>query len=136
MYALPIDKIDPSPYQARRIFDESELAGLARSIQENGLLQPVTVRRLEGDRYELIAGERRLRACRLAGMETIPAIVREYEDSQTAALGLLENLQRMDLNPFEQAQGLRDVIALWGCTQAEAARRPSPLWPTSCGCCS
>ena len=100
VYALPIDKIDPSPYQARRIFDESELAGLARSIQENGLLQPVTVRPLEGDRYELIAGELRLRACRLAGMETIPAIVREYEDSQTAALGLLENLQRMDLNPF------------------------------------
>lgn len=130
VYALPIDKIDPSPYQARRIFDESELAGLARSIQENGLLQPVTVRRLEGDRYELIAGERRLRACRLAGMESIPAIVREYEDSQTAALGLLENLQRMDLNPFEQAQGLRDVIALWGCTQAEAARRLGMAQPT------
>ena len=130
VYALPVEKIEPSPYQARRAFDEAELEGLARSIRENGLLQPVTVRRLEGDRYELIAGERRLRACRLAGMETIPAIVREYEDSQTAALGLLENLQRMDLNPFEQAQGLRDVIALWGCTQAEAARRLGMAQPT------
>ena len=90
----------------------------------------MTVRRLGPDRYELIAGERRLRACRLAGMEWIPAILRDYEDDQTAALSLLENIQRADLNPFEQARGLQDVLALWGCTQAEAAKRLGMAQPT------
>ena len=130
VYALPIQQIEPSPYQARQYFDQQELEGLAQSIRENGLLQPVTVRRIGPERYELIAGERRLRACKLAGMQTIPAILREYEDAQTAALSLLENLQRMDLNPFEQAQGLKDLIALWDCTQAEAARRLGMAQPT------
>ena len=128
--ALPADQIGPSPYQARRTFDPEELAGLAASIKENGLLQPVTVRRLGPDRYELIAGERRLRACKLAGMERIPAILRDYQDDQTAALSLLENIQRADLNPFEQARGLQDVLALWGCTQAEAAKRLGMAQPT------
>ena len=128
--ALPADQIEPSPYQARRTFDPEELAGLAASIKENGLLQPVTVRRLGPDRYELIAGERRLRACKLAGMERIPAILRDYQDDQTAALSLLENIQRADLNPFEQARGLQDVLALWGCTQAEAAKRLGMAQPT------
>ena len=128
--ALPVDQIEPSPYQARRTFNEEELAGLAASIRENGLLQPVTVRRLGPDRYELIAGERRLRACKLAGMEQVPAILRDYQDDQTAALGLLENIQRADLNPFEQARGLQDVLALWGCTQAEAAKRLGMAQPT------
>ena len=128
--ALPVDQIEPSPYQARRTFNEEELAGLAASIRENGLLQPVTVRRLGPDRYELIAGERRLRACKLAGMELVPAILRDYQDDQTAALGLLENIQRADLNPFEQARGLQDVLALWGCTQAEAAKRLGMAQPT------
>lgn len=130
---LPVEAIRPSPYQARQEFDERELYGLAQSIRENGLLQPVTVRRIEGDErtvYELIAGERRLRACRMAQLEKIPAIVREADDTQTAVLGLLENLQRTDLNPFEQAEGLRDVIALWGCTQGEAARRLGMAQPT------
>ena len=116
--ALPVEQIEPSPYQARRSFDEAELAGLAASIKENGLLQPVTVRRTGPDRYELVAGERRLRACKLAGMDKVPAIIRDCEDSQTAALGLLENIQRADLDPFEQARGLRDLLALWDCTQA------------------
>ena len=128
--ALPVDQIEPSPYQARRTFNEEELAGLAASIRENGLLQPVTVRRLGPDRYELIAGERRLRACKLAGMEQVPAILRDYQDDQTAALSLLENIQRADLNPFEQARGLQDVLALWGCTQAEAAKRLGMAQPT------
>ena len=90
----------------------------------------MTVRRLGPDRYELIAGERRLRACKLAGMERIPAILRDYQDDQTAALSLLENIQRADLNPFEQARGLQDVLALWGCTQAEAAKRLGMAQPT------
>ena len=128
--ALPVEQIEPSPYQARRVFDQEELAGLAASIRENGLLQPVTVRRLGPDRYELIAGERRLRACKLAGMDRVPAILRDYQDNQTAALSLLENIQRADLNPFEQARGLQDVLALWGCTQAEAAKRLGMAQPT------
>ena len=129
VYSLPIDEIRPSPFQARKNFDEQELAALAQSIRENGLLQPVTVRKTpEG--YELVAGERRLRACRMAKMTTIPAILCSYEDAQTAALGLLENLQRMDLNPFEQAQGLREMLVLWDCTQAEAAKRLGMAQPT------
>lgn len=129
VYLIPIDQIRPSPFQARRSFEEPELAGLAQSIRENGLLQPITVRKTpEG--YELVAGERRLRACRMAKMQEIPALLCSYEDAQTAALGLLENLQRTDLNPFEQAQGLRDVLILWDCTQAEAAKRLGMAQPT------
>ena len=126
---LKPDEIRPSPYQARVHFDQTEIAALALSIAENGLLQPVTVRRIK-DGYELVAGERRLRACVLAGLERVPAILREYEDSQTAALGLLENLQRQGLDPFEQARGIREVIALWDCTQEEAAQRLGMAQPT------
>ena len=126
---LPVDDIRPSPFQARAAFDEVELQALAQSIRENGLLQPISVRKT-ADGYELVAGERRLRACRLAKMDTIPAIICEYGDEKSAALGLLENLQREDLNPFEQAQGLRDVLALWDCTQAEAAKRLGMAQPT------
>ena len=115
LLSLPIDQIHPSPFQARKSFDEQELTALAQSIRENGLLQPVTVRRA-AEGYELVAGERRLRACQLAKMTTIPAILCSYADDRTAALGLLENIQRADLNPFEQAQGLRDVMVLWDCT--------------------
>lgn len=127
---LPVDWIEPSPYQARREFDEQEIARLSLSILQNGLLQPVSVRRTGKDRYELIAGERRLRACKLAGMETVPAIVCEYEDDQTAALGLLENIQRQNLNPFEQARGIRELIDRWGCTQEQAAKRLGLAQPT------
>ena len=129
IYQLPVEAIRPSPFQARTSFNEQELAGLAQSIRENGLLQPISVRRVEGG-YELVAGERRLRACKLAKMPTIPAILCDYPDERTAALGLLENLQREDLNPFEQAQGLRDVIVMWDCTQAEAAKRLGMAQPT------
>ena len=122
LLSLPIDQIHPSPFQARKSFDEQELTALAQSIRENGLLQPVTVRKA-AEGYELVAGERRLRACQLAKMTTISAILCSYADDRTAALGLLENIQRADLNPFEQAQGLRDVMVLWDCTQAEAAKR-------------
>lgn len=129
VYALPISEIRPSPFQARRSFDPQQLESLAQSIRENGLLQPVSVRKTSQG-YELVAGERRLRACKLAGMERVPAILWEGPDPKSAALGLLENLQRADLNPFEQAAGLRDVLALWGCTQAEAARRLGLAQPT------
>ncbi len=130
IYFLPIDQIRPSPFQARKEFSEQELAALAQSIRENGLLQPVSVRKMPDGCYELVAGERRLRACRMAKMDTVPAILCNYPDEQTAALGLLENIQRADLNPFEQAQGLKDVMVLWGCTQAEAAKRLGMAQPT------
>ena len=120
---LPVDKIVPSAHQARTHFDEQEIARLALSIAQNGLLQPVSVRRLGLHRYQLVAGERRLRACRLAQLQKIPAILSEFDESESAALGLLENMQRAQLDPFDTARGIREVIRLWGCTQAEAARR-------------
>ncbi|MCI2046913.1 MAG: ParB/RepB/Spo0J family partition protein [Faecalibacterium sp.] len=123
------EKVDPSPYQARREFDPDCLAELAESIRENGLLQPITVRRFEGH-YQLIAGERRLRACILANMAQLPAILYDPTDEQAAALGLLENIQRRDLDPFEQARGIRDVMSLWACSQADAARRLGISQPT------
>lgn len=120
---LPLEWIEPSPYQARTAFDENEIAALAVSILQNGLLQPVSVRRLGLHHYQLIAGERRLRACRLAQLDKVPALLADYDECESAALGLLENLQRSQLDPFDTARGIREVIRLWGCTQAEAARR-------------
>ena len=128
---LPVEKIVPSAHQARTHFDEQEIARLALSIAQNGLLQPVSVRpgREKGE-YELVAGERRLRACKLAGLAEIPAILTQRDESQSAALGLLENIQRQGLDPFEQARGIREVITLWGCTQEEAAKRLGIAQPT------
>lgn len=120
---IPVELVDPSPYQARTVFDPEEISALAVSILQNGLLQPVSVRPTGEGRYQLIAGERRLRACRQAGLTTIPAIIASYGDQQAAALSLLENIQRSQLNPFDAARGIREVITLWGCTQAQAAKR-------------
>ncbi|MEG2653508.1 MAG: ParB/RepB/Spo0J family partition protein [Ruthenibacterium sp.] len=127
---LPVEEVTPSPFQARTTFDELEMKKLAVSILQNGLLQPISVRPTADGRWQLIAGERRLRACIMAGMEEIPAIVYRYEDEQTAALGLLENLQREQLNPFEQARALRDLLNLWDCTQEVAARKLGIAQPT------
>ena len=127
---LELDFIQPSPFQARRHFDQQELESLAGSIVRNGLLQPISVRRLEKNKYELIAGERRLRAAKLAGLERIPAIITEHDDLSSAVLGLEENTQRQQLNCFEQARGLRELIRLWDCTQAEAAKRLGMAQPT------
>lgn len=126
---LPAAEIRPNPMQPRRTFEETGLRELAESIRRHGILQPLTVRRTAAG-WELVAGERRLRACKMAKMQTIPAILCDYADEKTAAMGLLENLQREDLNPFEQAQGLRDVMVLWDCTQAEAAKRLGMAQPT------
>ena len=127
---LPVDCIEPSPYQARTAFDEPEIAALAVSILQNGLLQPISVRRVGLHKYQLVAGERRLRACRLAKLDKVPAILADYDDSESAALGLLENLQRSQLDPFDTARGIKEVIRLWGCTQAEAAKRLGMAQPT------
>lgn len=127
---IPLDAISPSPFQARTVFDTDEIKKLAVSILQNGLLQPVSVRPTVDGRYQLIAGERRLRACRMVGLESIPSIIYNFEDSQTAALSLLENLQREQLNPFEQARALRDLLNLWDCTQEAGARRLGIAQPT------
>ena len=119
---LSPDKIFPNPSQPRKVFQEAELEGLAQSIAENGLLQPVTVRR-ENGAYYLIAGERRLRACKLAGLKEIPALVADCEPEDSAVLALLENLQRKDLQMFEQANAIVNLLREWQITQEEAAKR-------------
>ena len=117
---LPVSRILPNPSQPRKVFRQEELEALAQSIKENGLLQPVTVRR-ENGAYYLIAGERRLRACKLAGLREIPVLIADCEPEDSAVLALLENLQRQDLQMFEQANALASLLQEWHITQEEAA---------------
>ncbi len=119
---LPVSKIQPNPSQPRKEFQGEEISLLAQSIRENGLLQPVTVRK-EGGVYYLVAGERRLRACRLLGLSHIPALLMDCEAEDSAVLALLENLQRKDLQMFEQANAIVNLLREWQITQEEAARR-------------
>jgi len=119
---IPLIAIRKSPDQTRRSFDEYEIASLAASIKENGLLQPITVRRLR-DGYLLIAGERRVRAAERIGRKPLPAIVIDADDRAAAIFTLLENLQRSDLTIFEEAEGIRRLIAVYGISQCEAAAR-------------
>ncbi len=119
---LPLDEVVPNPRQPRTVFDEEALAELVHSIREIGLLQPVVVRRA-GDGYELIAGERRLRAAREAGLDRIPAIIRQTDDEALLRDALLENLHRANLNPLEEAAAYQQLLADFGCTQDELARR-------------
>ena len=120
---VPLDQIEPSPWQARRRFDQKELQALACSIRENGMLQPVTLLREGKDRYLLVAGERRVRAAKMIGMEKVPAILADYEDGQAATLALEENLRRQQLGPFEEAAALRQLLTIRNCTQSEGAKR-------------
>ena len=120
---VPLDRIVPNPSQPRRIFTQTELDNLSDSIKENGLLQPLSVRRVGANQYELIAGERRLRACRIAGYKTVSCIVNDCDEKQSAIYAMLENLQRQDLQLFEEAEGISRLIDEWGVTQEEAAVR-------------
>ncbi len=121
---IPICSIAPNPAQPRVIFDDYELSRLAVSIQQNGILQPLTVRRLEnGLTYELIAGERRLRACKLLNMAYVPCIIIETTTKDSAVLAVLENLQRADLNYMEEAYAIKNLIDYYGLTQEETAAR-------------
>ena len=120
---LPLDAITPNPRQPREVFDEDALAELVTSIKEVGLLQPVVVRRLSAERYELIMGERRWRACREAGLEAIPAIVRATEDDKMLLDALLENLHRAQLNPLEEAAAYDQLLRDFKCTHDELADR-------------
>ena len=128
---LQIANIRPNPYQPRRAFDEESLRELASSIQHHGILQPLTVRPAGDGRWELVAGERRLRAARMAGLETVPGICRAADDRESALLALVENLQRRDLHYLEEAAAIASYIRQTGVTQEEAAaqlgRSPSAL---------
>lgn len=119
---IEINMIKPNPFQPRKVFDQIQLDELAKSIKEYGLIQPVIVRSTK-EGYELIAGERRLRASASIGNKSIPAIIRNIEDRELAELALIENLQREDLNYFEEAEGYRRLLADFSLTQEEIAKR-------------
>ena len=127
---LPIYKVEPNPGQPRQDFDEVELTALADSIATHGIVQPLTVRQLKSGYYQIIAGERRWRAARIAGLKEIPAVIIEADDKKTMELALIENLQRQDLNPVEEALGYQSLIEDYGLTQEETARQVGKSRPT------
>ena len=120
---LPLHKVEPNPNQPRREFDPEEQQSLADSIALHGVLQPLTVREMENGYYQIIAGERRWRAARMVQLREVPAIVIEADDKKVMELALIENLQRQDLNPVEEAQGYQTLMEEYGLTQEEAAGR-------------
>ena len=121
--SVPISKVQPGLNQPRRRFDEEALAELADSIQTHGIIQPITVRRLQSGYYQIIAGERRWRAAKQAGLQEVPVVVIEADDRKVMELGLIENLQREDLNPLEEAMGYQSLIRDFGLTQEEVSNR-------------
>ena len=120
---LPIYKVEPNPNQPRQDFDPEELEALADSIRTHGIIQPLTVREMPNGYYQIIAGERRWRAARLAEVSEVPAVVMEADDKKVMELALIENLQRQDLNPVEEAMGYQSLMEEYGLTQEEAAKR-------------
>ncbi len=120
---VPVKNIRPNPHQPRREFNEERLEELASSIKKHGLIQPITVRYIGEKRFELISGERRLRATKLAGLDELPAYVREVDDEEIISFALIENIQREDLNPMEVALGYQRLIDEVGHTQAEVAEK-------------
>ena len=127
---LPISKVEPRMEQPRMQFDEEALQELADSISRYGLIQPITARKLDSGYYQIIAGERRWRAARLAGLTEVPVRVIEADDRRTAEMALVENLQREDLNPIEEAKGYRALIEEYGLTQEETAKSVGKSRPT------
>lgn len=119
---LKLDEIEPNRAQPRKEFDEGTLGELADSIAQHGVLQPLLVRPIPGGGYQIVAGERRWRAARMAGVSEVPAVVREMNDGEVMELALIENLQREDLNPLEEAQGYQSLIETYGLTQDEVAK--------------
>ena len=120
---LPIYKVEPNPDQPRHDFDEEELEALSESIRIHGIIQPITVRETGSGYYQIIAGERRWRAARLAELQDVPVIIVEADDKKAMELALIENLQRQDLNPVEEALGYQSLMEEYGLTQEEAANR-------------
>ena len=128
--SLPISQVEPGMNQPRKHFDEEALSDLSESIRQHGILQPLTVRRLASGYYQIIAGERRWRAARMAGLTEVPALIVEADDRKVMELGLIENLQREDLNPMEEAMGYHSLIKDYGLTQEEVSQRVSKSRPT------
>lgn len=126
---IPIDFVKPNPNQPRRHFDSQELTSLAKSISQDGIIQPLTVRRVE-KYFELISGERRLRAGKIAGLKTVPCIIVDISDKRSAILALIENIQRADLNFFEEAEAIALLIQEFNITQEETAMRLGMAQPT------
>lgn len=120
---LPLHKIEPNPNQPRRDFDDEELEALAESIRQHGIIQPLTVREMPNGYYQIIAGERRWRASRLAGLDEVPVVIMEADDRKAMELALIENLQRQDLNPIEEAEGYERLMKQFGLTQEQVAKR-------------
>jgi ParB family chromosome partitioning protein len=120
---VELERVRPGKSQSRKVFDEEKLAELAQSIRENGLLQPIVVREAEKGRYEIIAGERRWRACQLAGIKKITVIVRSYSEQAATTASLIENIQRENLNPLEEAEAYQVLMKRFGLTQEEVSRR-------------
>lgn len=118
---LPINEIIPNRDQPRKTFDEAALEELAESIKQHGVLQPLLVRPIPSGGYQLVAGERRWRACRMAGLNKVPVVIKELTDTETMEIAIIENLQREDLNPIEEAEGLQALIDKCGYTQEEVA---------------
>ena len=121
--SLPLQKVEPNPLQPRKLFDEEELEALSQSIAQHGIIQPLTVRKSENGFYQIIAGERRWRAARMAGLANVPVTVIEADDKTVLELALIENLQRQDLNPMEEALGYKQLMEEYGLTQEEVAQR-------------
>jgi len=119
--SLPVDLIHRGRHQPRRIVEESALEELAHSVRSRGIVQPIVVRPLAGGGHEIVAGERRWRAAQMAGLRDVPVVVREYSDSEAAAVALIENIQREDLNPIEEAEGYRTLADEFGLTHQELA---------------
>lgn len=120
---LPLREIEPDPEQPRKTFDEQALGELAASIAEHGLLQPIAVRPRPRGGYSIVAGERRWRACRMAGLNDVPVVIKEVSDEQAMELALVENLQREDLDPVEESTGIRELMTRCGLTQEQAAQK-------------
>jgi len=122
LQTIAVDRLRPGKYQPRTRMDEASLDELAQSIKEHGIMQPVLVRPVEGGRFEIVAGERRWRAAQRAGLKEVPALVKSVPDASALAIGLIENIQREDLNPLEQANGLARLIDEFGLTHDAVAK--------------
>lgn len=118
-----VDQIEANPFQPRKEFEENALKDLADSIKEKGVIQPITLRKIKAEKYQLVAGERRLRASKLIGLKKIPAVIRKFNDQEMLEIALIENIQREDLNPIEEAAAYKQMLANFSITQEELAER-------------
>jgi ParB family chromosome partitioning protein len=118
-----IDQIEANPFQPRTNFDEDALKELAKSIQEKGVIQPITVRKIKAEKYQIVAGERRWRASKLVGLKKMPAVIRDFDDQEMLEIALIENIQREDLNPVEEARAYSEMLEKFDITQSELAKQ-------------